>query len=139
MASRESCAVWPAETSCFILVLCLHPFRSAVPLLLARPLKPSKLHCREAGGDMCAKGRSFLCSAFVGAVTRQEECPLHDARALSLLSCALCPCDLLSVDRDSKREIYLIFRVHPSKRSHRFCVVHTDKSFIVNIIIIHIL
>ncbi|CAO2591704.1 hypothetical protein LEMLEM_LOCUS6432 [Lemmus lemmus] len=39
--------------------------RSAVPLLLARPLKPGKLHCREAEGDMSAKGRSFLCYAFV--------------------------------------------------------------------------
>lgn len=113
VASRESCVVWPAETSCFILVLSFRPFRSAVPLLLARPLIPGKLHCWEAGGDMCAKGRSFLCFVVLWDINRQEEWSVPDAYALSLLECVPCPCELSTVDHVSERQIFLPSQLHP--------------------------
>lgn len=75
----------------------------------------------------------------VSCYPAEKKWPLHDARAPSLLLCVLRPCDLLSVYRDSEREIFVIFRLRSSKRSQWFWVVHTDKSFIVNIIIIHTL
>lgn len=67
MDSRESCAVWPTETSCFILALCFFPFSSAVPLLLAGPLIPGKSHQWEAGRSvykMKVLGGFYFCESY---------------------------------------------------------------------------
>lgn len=80
------------------------------------------------GGPFCAL---LSCELLPGRKNGHYMMPMH------LVFCRASYALVIScLDRDSEREIFLIFRLHPSKRSQRFCVVHTDKSFIVNNIII---